>query len=353
MKLKDRITAFDVLGKFLKQFIKNSPIDYSLKLLNNKYYNSFNDLIVKLHNYNPWFTEENIRELINSLVILLNKASLEKWLSKYSIHAKPAKKIGLVLAGNIPLVGFHDFLSVLITGNIFIGKLSSKDNKIFPFIKKLLSEINNEFEQLIYFTEEKLENIDAVIATGSDNSARYFNYYFGKYPNIIRKNRNGIAILNGKETKSELEKLGKDIFQYFGLGCRNVSKLLVPEKYDYNNLFMAIEKYQHLYNNNKYANNVDYNRSIYLMNKTPHLDNGFLLLKEATSLTSPIGVVHYSFYSAKNEINSYIADNTDKIQCIVSHISSIKNVIPFGQSQYPKLWDYADGIDTINFLTKL
>ena len=353
MKLEDRISSFDLLGKFLLQFIKNGQIDHSIKALNDKYYNSFNELIIKLQTFNPWFTEENVRESIHSIAKLLKKETLNKWLSDYSICVKSAKKIGVVLAGNIPLVGFHDFLSVLVTGNIFIGKLSSKDNKILPFLKTVLSEMNKEFDELIFFPEDKLENIDAVIATGSDNSARYFNYYFGKYPNIIRKNRNGIAILNGKESDNDLENLGKDIFQYFGLGCRNVSKLLVPERYDFNTFFISIEKYNYLYNHYKYANNVDYNRSIYLMNKTPHLDNGFLLLKEDASITSPLGVLYYSFYSSDKDLEKYIAENSDKIQCIVSNISSIDNIIAYGKSQYPELWDYADGIDTIEFLVKL
>ncbi|MFC2137657.1 acyl-CoA reductase [Bacteroidota bacterium] len=353
MKLEERIYAFDLLGNFLSQFTKKNNIDNSLKSLNDKFFNDFNDIIINSHIFNPWFTEENVREAILSISDLLNKNQLGKWLSQYQINSKSAKKIGVVLAGNIPLVGFHDFLSVLITGNIFIGKLSSKDNKIFPIIKSILSEINKEFEHLIFFPDDKLENIDVVIATGSNNSARYFNYYFGKYPNIIRKNRNSIAVLNGKESEGDLDNLGKDIFQYYGLGCRNVSKLFIPENYNFNIFFKAIEKYKNLYDHNKYANNVDYNRAIYLMNKTPHLDNGFLLLKEDAAISSPLGVVYYSYYSLKKELKQYFIYQSDKIQCIVAGDSSFENAIPFGQSQHPELWDYADGIDTIEFLIKL
>ncbi len=353
MNLNERIKVFEVLGKFLCQFINDGRVNQSLNTLNNKFYKSFEEAITNSHIFNPWFTENNVRESIHAITQLITKKNLTKWLNNYDLKIKSVKKIGVVLAGNIPLVGFHDFLSVIITGHVFIGKLSSKDDKLFPLIKSIILEIRKELKDFIHFTLNKLENYDAVIATGSNNSARYFNYYFGKYPHIIRKNRNGIAVLTGKESKTELENLGKDIFQYFGLGCRNVSKLLVPENYNFTAFFQAIENNNYLYNHNKYANNVDYNRSVYLMNRAPFLDNGFLLLKEDLTIASPIGVVYYSYYKSHDDIIKYIKDNSEKIQCILTKDSLIKNKIPFGKSQYPELFDYADEIDTIEFLANL
>jgi hypothetical protein len=228
--------------------------------------------------------------------------------------------------------------------------LSSKDNILLPEIAKKLIEINPNFENKIKFTNNTLKNIDAIIATGSDNSAKYFEYYFGKYPNIIRKNRTSVAILTGNESKKELHLLGKDILQYYGLGCRNVSKLFVPESYDFTKLFEAIEPYSDVYTNNKYANNYDYNKAIYLMNKIKHLDNGFLLLKEDYSFNSPVGVVYYEYYNKAEIVKKTIQSAQEKLQTVVA---ASGEYTPFGKAQSPKLNDYADGIDIIKFLQKI
>ena len=357
MTIRQRIEAFVILAKFLAQFNGNKSNDPDLKEINKKYYVKFEELIKTIHFTNPWFTEEFIRLAVNSISKSLSREKIENWLKKYpglyNSNDEPLKKIGVILAGNIPLVGLHDFISVLITGNIFKGKLSSKDDKLLVFIADLLIDINKELGNRIFFTENKLTGFEAIIATGSNNSARYFEYYFNKYPNIIRKNRNALAVLTGDETVDELKHLGNDIFSYFGLGCRNVSKLFVPENYNFNDFFKAIEKYNHLFVHHKYANNYDYNRTVYLLNREHHLDNGFVLLKENEGIASPIGVIYYQFYISLAQVNEYLRINRDKIQCIVSSGNAIANAVKPGQAQFPKLWDYADGADTVQFLINL
>jgi hypothetical protein len=252
------------------------------------------------------------------------------------------------MAGNVPLVGFHDFLSVLITGNNVLAKLSSNDTQLLPFLANYLISIEPEFKDCISFSEKKLTNFDAVIATGSNNTARYFDYYFGKYPHIIRKNRNSVAILTGNETPQQLEALANDVFRYFGLGCRNVSKIFIPENYDFDTFFNGMFSWKELINNNKYIDNYDYNKAVYLMSKMNLLDNEFLLLKHDEEYASPISVVFYEFYKDLDKLNNKLSEESEHIQCIIS-----EEHIPFGTAQTPNLWDYADGVDTVAFLLKL
>ncbi|EHQ29418.1 hypothetical protein [Mucilaginibacter paludis] len=261
-------------------------------------------------------------------------------------------KVGLILAGNIPLVGFHDVLCVLASGNRALIKASSNDARLIKYILNLLVEIAPEFETRFSFVE-RLANFDAVIATGSNNTSRYFEYYFGKVPNIIRKNRNSVALLTGNETKEQLFMLGHDIFDFFGLGCRNVSKLLVPAGYDFVPFFEAIEPHQPIINHHKYNNNYDYNKSIYLVNGDKHLDNGFLLVKEDERLASPLAVLYFEYYDNLPAAVNRLADLSESIQCIVTHeaVAVSNQVVDFGKSQQPQLWDYADGVDTMAFLT--
>ena len=253
------------------------------------------------------------------------------------------------MAGNIPLVGFHDFLSVLISGHNVLVKTSSNDQHLLPFLAKYIIAIEPRFADKITFVDGKLENFDAVIATGSNNTARYFEYYFKDKPSIIRKNRNSVAVLNGKETKEQLVALGEDIFRYFGLGCRNVSKLFVPKGYSFDAFFEAIFEYQDVIHYEKYANNYDYNKAVFLMSNFKLLDNGFLTLKEDQSYASPISSVFYEFYDDIDTLQKKLQSDHEQIQCIVSNIG-IENSIDFGQTQKPKLWDYADNVDTISFL---
>jgi hypothetical protein len=272
---------------------------------------------------------------------------------KSLLHNHP-KKVAVVMAGNIPLVGFYDFMCVLISGNIFIGKLSSQDKFLLPAIAKELTNIEPSVSKYIVFTEERLPAFVAVIATGSNNSSRYFEYYFGKYPHIIRKNRNSIAILNGKESKEDIDFLADDIFLYFGLGCRNVTKIFVPEGYDFTMLKKALRKYKDcLSMHSKYMNNYDYNKSIFLINQIPHTDLGFCLLKEDVSIASPISVLNYEYYINISDVINSISINRDNIQCLVAGKTYTNYTVPFGKSQQPELFDYADGVDTMEFLISL
>ena len=358
MTLEKRINAFVTLGTFLKQFSGKGEMP-SDNILNKAFNNNFNELILSVHFHNGWFTEDNVRNAIVAVAGNLELASLNKWLSVYpeiSQKTEP-KSVAVIMAGNIPLVGFHDMLCVLLSGNKFVGKLSSDDKLLLPFIAKIIIEIEPEFEKFIEFTEGQIKNIDAVIATGSNNSARYFEYYFGKYPHIIRKNRNSVAIISGNESKEELGLLGKDIFQYFGLGCRNVSKLFVPTDYNFDLFYQSVFDFQGVINNNKYGNNYDYNRTVYLMSNHPSLlDNNFLLLKEDTAYSSPIGVLFYEFYEDVSTLSQRLEKDKEQLQCIVSSSlcgTEIVSTIPFGEAQCPQLGDYADGVDVLSFLIGL
>lgn len=356
MTIYNRIKAFVSLGNFLNQF-SGKKMKQDHDSLNTLFYNDFEELIKTVHIYNPWFTEENVRNAVEAIALSLNPELIADWISHYLPDlnkTKNTQRIAVIMAGNIPMVGFHDMLCVLISGNKFIGKLSSDDKLLLPFIAKILISIEPEFAESIEFTTEQLKTFDAVIATGSNNSARYFEYYFGKYPTIIRKNRNSIAVLTGTETTEELNLLGNDIFQYFGLGCRNVSKLFVPIGYKFDTFYESIFGFKEILHNNKYANNYEYNRTVYLMSSNPSLlDNNLLLLKEDTSYTSPIGVLFYEFYETIEKLNLRLECEFEQIQCIVSNSKEIKNAILFGNAQCPQLTDYADRIDTMKFLIEL
>jgi hypothetical protein len=352
MELENRIEAFVKLGEFLRQFELSDSNVQETNRLNTKYFKRFESAIREVNHHNPWFIEKFVRQAITGISRSLEKARLQKWMEQYpELKNTPKKPIsaGIVMAGNIPMVGFHDFLSVLISGNKFIGKLSSKDNILLPLIADILMEIYPAFQDSIQFTNQHISDCDVIIATGSANTARYFDYYFGNSPNIIRKNRNSVAILDGAETEQELQLLGDDIFRYFGLGCRSVSKLYVPAGYDFSLFFNAIEPFAFIINHPKYANNYKYNRSILLMNQIKHEDNGFVLLKEDESIASPVSVLHYQYYNKKELFNSHFEDNRDIIQCIVSG-NSYFNAIPPGKAQNPEVWEYADNRDTIALL---
>ncbi|WP_304065019.1 acyl-CoA reductase [Pedobacter glucosidilyticus] len=310
-------------------------------------------LILQAKNKNGWFTEREVSNAVKAVASSLNTEDLAYWLNDYEFHTS-VKKIGLVLAGNIPMVGFHDIICVLLAGHHALIKLSSQDDMLIPYILNKLIEIEPEFKSQISFVN-RLENFDAIIATGSNNSSRYFEYYFSKVPHIIRKNRNSIAVLSGKESETELKALGKDILDYYGLGCRNVSKVLVPKGYNFIPFFEAIEEYNTIINHHKYQNNYDYNKSIYLVNKVEHLDNGFLLLTRNEQLSSPLSVLYFEEYDDLKAAEAYIIEKSDQIQVVITGMNlNIKNSKAyFGESQQPKLWDYADGIDTMKFLAAL
>ena len=355
MDIKNRIEAFIKLGNFLKE-LSTEKENYQISYISDQYFENTNNIIKNSEKHNSWFIEKNVCFALNSIAESLEKDNIIKWIKPYREKIKERKNcvnVGVVMAGNIPVVGFHDFLCILMSGNKFTGKLSSQDSKLLPAISRVLIEIEPGFKDKIHFTEDKLRNFDAVIATGSDNTSRYFEYYFGKYPNIIRKNRNGVTVLTGNETKDDLEKLGFDIFMHFGLGCRNVSKLFVPEDYSFDQFFEGMEKFKWVINHTKYINNYDYYKSIYLVNKEKHFDNGFLLLREDDSFSSPISVIFFERFKNEKQLSDRLNSNKEKIQCILAKGDEISAAIPFGSSQSPQLWNYADGIDTMSFLLEV
>ncbi len=341
------IDAFVKLGKYLTDFCdkcysENAEVDSELK-----------EIVERAGHHNGWFTEDNILFSLQQWGDLLTEENLKEWLSNYSFSndSKP-KTVGIVMAGNIPLVGFHDFLCVLLSGNKVLAKLSSNDKILLPHLSKYLVLQEPSLVDKIEFIDGKMENFDAVIATGSNNTSRYFEYYFGNKPNIIRKNRNSVAVLTGNETEEELKALGEDIFRYYGLGCRNVSKIFVPINYDFDALFNALYHYKDIIHQHKYANNYDYNKAVYLMSEFKILDNGFLVLKEDEALTSPIAALFYSNYDDETSLREKLEELDEQIQCVVS--SGIReNEVNFGETQKPSLKDYADEIDTMDFLLKL
>ncbi|MCB9226217.1 MAG: acyl-CoA reductase [Chitinophagales bacterium] len=299
---------------------------------------------------NKWFTQTNIWQAINAIKIqFLDADKLRNWLNGYNI--KPiTKKVGIILAGNIPLVGFHDILCAFVLNAPTRVKLSSKDEVLMKFIIQELKRIDITWDAEII---EKLTDYDAVIGTGSNNTNRYFEYYFKKVSHLLRGNRHSIAVINGYETEKELDALADDIFQYFGLGCRNISFVFVPAHYDIKQLFPYFDKYKDYVNHNLYKDNYDYNRTLLLMNKNAHLANDFVIVKEDENIHSRLATVHYKFYENTEEVLDYILDNHKDIQTIVGSTTDEWKSIPFGKAQQPALNDYADNVDTLEFLLKL
>lgn len=345
MEIKQGINAFVQCGLFIKRHFNESEWKADEKGL----HEGLNQLINTAYSYNGWFIKDFIKESLLNIADMLGRESLENFTKNISAPKQP-KTIALIMAGNIPMVGFHDLLCVILSGNKALIKLSSDDNVLMPFFIKLLEHYEPEIAKQIRFTTGKLTEFDAVIATGSDNTAKYFEYYFGKYPNIIRKNRTSVAILTGNESKEDLKNLGRDIFLYFGLGCRNVSKLLVPENYVFDGLFEAVFDYKYVVDNKKYGNNYDYNRTIYLLNDEKFLDNNFLIIKPDKGLFSPVSVLFYENYKNETELNNWLTEHKNSIQCIVG---TGKNRTPFGYSQQPVITEFADGVNTLEFLVNL
>lgn len=313
-------------------------------------------LLLEAQNHNAWFTEDNLLLALAGIQRYLDEAKLGQWLAAYpALHDNnlTCKSLGIVTAGNIPAVGFHDWLCGLLSPHKVYLRPSSEDKVILERLTEWLLQIEPNFAPEIEFVEQ-LKGMEAYIATGSNNTGRYFQHYFGKKPSIIRQNRNACAILDGKESEADLRALGQDIFQYFGLGCRSISKLYVPKGYDFATFFEAVQSdWEHLSHHSKYSNNYDYYKSIYLVNQFPHLDNGFVLLTENEALASPIGGLYYSYYEDLEQLNYLLAARSQELQLIASRGGQIPNTLAFGQAQQPELWDYADGVDTMAFLIKL
>ncbi|MDR2963957.1 MAG: hypothetical protein LBU90_10060 [Bacteroidales bacterium] len=341
MKIQQRIQAFAALGSRLQALVAQ-PTE------------NFERMLRKTEAQNPWFTHANSVKMITNVAEMLTEEGLQRWISSYNFPEKQAKTIAVIMAGNIPMVGFHDALCVLLSGNALTAKLSSKDAVLLPFVFELLVEIAPEFADYIHIETHTLHHFDAIIATGSNNSARYFDYYFGKYTHIIRKTRNSVAVLTGSETAEEMSAVGRDIFDYFGLGCRSVSKLYVPRAYDFTKLFDAWEEFGDLAQHNKYMNNYEYNKSILLVSATPHFDTGYALFTEHTAYNSAIAVNHFEYYDALEQVSETLQHDADVLQCVLSNsaINGVK-ILPLGTAQKNTLFDYADGIDTLEFLINL
>jgi len=341
MTLKERIDAFVNVGAFISRHQSREYIGSEAPL-----HKALEQIIEVAHTYNNWFIPKFVNDAISNIGLFLQK----KELTDFSTNIKELtpKTIAIVCAGNIPLVCFHDVLCVLLSGHHALIKPSSDDKVLLPFFLKLLVHYEPKFEDAMFFAEGRLSKFDAVIATGSDNTASHLHYYFGKYPNIIRKSRSSVAVLDGTETTEELANLGTDIFQYFGLGCRNVSKLLVPRGYNFNNFFESIVDFGYVVNNKKYGNNYDYHRAIYLLESIPFLDNNFLMIRENTELHSPVGVLYYEFYDNKADVTKYLDSHKTHIQCVLGH-----GFISLGYSQKPVITDFADNVNTLDFLVNL
>ncbi len=339
MKLSERINALVKLGDQLL-----SGDEFLEALMHRTYHN------------NKWFTIENQKQAVNAIgQLFLEESKIRKWLNQYSIPdlTPSSKKVGIVMAGNIPLVGFHDFICVFIAGHQSIIKLSDKDPYIFPYLLKVLTKIDPRTES--YFEiATNLKGFDAVIATGSNNSSRYFDYYFSKIPSIIRKNRNAIAVLNGQEDQEDLLDLGKDVFNYFGLGCRNVAKIYVPENYQFDFLLETLHEYRKIVQHNKYKNNFDYNFAIQVLNKVPYFSNGCIIIVENKSLQSRVGELYFEYFTDIESLEKEIDSRKEEIQCVIAKDGLLHTeTLPFGKAQQPELWDYADGVDTLGFLLEM
>ena len=336
------IAAFSALGQLFQAYSNNTNTsDTWIEKLDNA--------LVRASSQNKWFTKDNLNFCISTWGKTLTEARLNEWLSAYP-EQQTTQRLGLVLAGNIPLVGLHDILCGLVCGYSIEIKYSSNDAVLLPFVVDFLTETHPDWKGNVHFTTGKLAKFDRVIATGSNNTARYFHYYFKDVPHIVRKTRNGVAVLDGTETKEELDALCIDIMQYFGLGCRSVSHLMVPNGYDFKDLFLALYEHQELIHHNAYVNNYDYNKAVYLMQEKDLLDNGFIVLKKDIELNSPIACVHYSTYDTLDEAKKFIESQEQHIQCVVS--TCLESTLNFGQTQHPKLNDYADHVDTMTFLLK-
>ncbi len=345
MNLKERAGALKKLGNVVHEALVNKSSEHGRIL---------HEAIELAELKNPWFTSENSRKALFAIAGMLENIELLDFEeNNYSFSENNPLTVAIIMAGNIPLVGFQDFAHVLVSGHTALCKMSSNDAVLLPVVAELFLEIEPRFSKRIRFAEKIISGFDAVIATGSNNTARYFEYYFSKYPHIIRKNRNSLAVLSGNESINELILLADDVFSYFGFGCRNVTALLVPEKYNLNPFVEAAKKYEHFQLHSKYMNNYDYYRAIHIVNLTQFTDAGFFMLIQSDAISSPPGVLHYQYYRHMDEVKEFLSSNTHQLQCVVSDPEVIQNAVPFGKSQSPAFFDFSDNVDTLRFLSEL
>lgn len=341
MSRENQISGLHKLSLYIKNFLALNTDDL------HENHDEFNAVLRKSEIENPWFTIENQKFALKQWANLLTEQNLNQWLSQYKTPLL-SKRVGLILAGNIPMVGFHDVISVVLSNHIPVIKLSSKDKRLLPFLLTKWNELSDG--NVHYEIVEKLENFDAVIATGSNNTARYLEYYFKESLSIIRKNRTSVAVLKGDETDGELQLLAEDIFRYYGLGCRNVTRMFIPEDFVIDRIFENFLNFKEIINHNKYANNYEYNRAVYLLNQEKFWDNNFVMLKEDEALFSPLSVINFSRYSTLDEVQDFIKTNQENIQAIVAKPELGLESISLGEAQNPGLDTYADHVDTMKFL---
>ncbi len=341
MNQEKQISGLSKLGEFITNFLKKNPENFE------KNDTELHAILSKSQIENPWFTIENQKFALNQWANLLNEESLKNWLKNYSA-VKTSKRVGLILAGNIPLVGWHDIISTILSNHIPVIKLSSKDRLLIPFLLKVWNELSEN--EVNYEIVDKLKNFDAVIATGSNNTARHLDYYFKDCLNIIRRNRTSVAVLKGDETDAELQLLAEDIFRYFGMGCRNVTRLFIPNDFKLDRLFENFLNFKEIINHNKYANNYDYHRAIFLLNLEKFWDNNFVMIREEESLFPPLSVINFTRYNDLEEVKTFLDKSKEDIQCIVAKPELGLNAENFGEAQNPGLATYADNVDTMRFL---
>ena len=349
MHIQKKIKVLNKLGTVMKSIGENLPWGGFDTGITADEYELLNLWVAKAKIYNGWFEEREVRKSFLSWGNALTESNLSAWVQKYNLEeVNSPKTVAIIMAGNIPMVGLHDLICVYLSGHKSLIKLSSDDDKLIPALLQVWSCFDVDVKTNVKQVVARMEGFDAVIATGSNNSSRYFEEYFGKYPHIIRKNRTSVAVLDGSETEEELKALADDIFTYYGLGCRNVTKLYLPKGYDLNNVFGGLFHYKNVTDNKKYGNNYDYHKAVFLLEQYDVLENGFILVKQDTGLTSPIGTLYFDSYENKDQLYQKLNEIEEQIQCIVA-----KDKVPFGLSQQPQLWDYADGVDTIEFLRSL
>lgn len=347
MKKTELINLFAQLGKVMAELgAANEWKDVSSGLTESEYL-KIQTVVNRQMIYNGWFTTDNVRKALSDWSKLLTKDEISNWLENYSFSEKP-QKIAVIMAGNLPLVGFHDFASIVLSGNIAVCKLSSEDNTLLPALLEIMVMWDPEFIKHFELSMGRMGEVDAIIATGSDNSVRHFEQYFGHLPHVFRKNRTSVAVLDGTETAEQMKALGDDIFTYFGLGCRNVSHLLLPEGYEFKNFFENMMEHKDIIYHKKYGNNYDYHKAIFLMNKHELLDNNFVLLKSSEDLHSPLSMVYHHTYANKAGVDAYLAKHEADIQVVIG-----KGYLPFGDAQNPGWMDYADNFDTMKWLSEI
>jgi hypothetical protein len=348
--LSARIAPFIQLGHALRSFAVKTPWPGHGCGLTELEYAAFDTAVRTARAKNGWYTEEHVRHAAMGISRMLEEGAVTQWLAEYPQLGSTRKShtVGIIMAGNIPFVGFHDLLCVLLSGNRATVRTASDDAGLTPALLELLTRFAPDLAASVVLIPGKLGKVDAVIATGSDNTARYFEHYFGHLPRIVRRSRTSVALLDGTETDAELAALGEDVFRYFGLGCRNVGKLFIPQHFDLDRLFGALFPWKEIINHNKYANNYDYNKAVWLLDRVPIIENGFLILKEDHALSSPVASLYYERYADRSAVETRLKEEEQRLQCIIGH-----GHLPFGEGQFPGPGDYADKVDTLKFLIQL